>query len=247
MANRFWIPTLMAAALLLSACGDSEESADAPADDAAPVSETAEQEGATESTDEQVDATTEQPSQADQAQEASGEVDTTTTTTEDVDADQDTLTADPSDALEEEGGLPGEVSSSDVDDIIAETERRFEEAQQRLDEQFEEVENQAEALAPEELNRDELDEDISSDLESEMDLPESSLSEGNRREGELGQDDVQALIEETERRFEEAQQRLDEQYQALEGERSASQEAMEEAPAGTLDESMEEAEESDSP
>lgn len=244
MANRFWIPTLMAAALLLSACGDSEEATDTPTDDAAPVSETAEQEGTTESTGEQADEATEQPAQADEAQKANGEADTatttTTTTTEDVEADQDTLAADPSDALEEEGGLPGEVSTSDVDDVIAETERRFEEAQQRLDEQFEEAENQAEALVPEDVNMDELGENIASDWESEMDLPESSLPENSQQEGELGQDDVQALIDETERRFEEAQQRLEEQFQELEGERAASQEAMEEEPADTSDESTEE-------
>lgn len=246
MTNRFWIPTLMAAALLLSACGESQEAADTPADDTS-VNETVEQDSGTVSTDAQTEDATERSSQADQTQEASEEAGSDTTTTEEVEADQDTLAADPSDALEEEGNLPGEVSSSDVDDVIAETERRFEEAQQRLDAQFEEAENQADALLPEDVNMNELGEGISSDWESEMDLPESSLPENSQQEGELGQDDVQALIDETERRFEEAQQRLEKQFQELEGERTASQEAMEEEPAETSDESAEEVNESDSP
>ena len=48
---------------------------------------------------------------------------------------------------------------------------------------------------------------------------ESSLPEGSSVEGGLEAQDVDALIEDTERQFEEAQQRLEEQFQALESER----------------------------
>jgi hypothetical protein len=247
MANRFWIPTLMAAALLLSACGESEEASNSVSEDDATVSETAEQDSAAVSNNEEADESSEpsapveqstqpEPStQAQQEEEASEEAQTRAA--EDVPVDEDTLSADPSEALEEEGGLPGEVTSTDVEDVIAETERRFEEAQQRLDEQFKEVENRTETLAPDALDLDELEEDVSADWEAEMDLPDSSLPDSIQQEGELGEDDVQAMIEETERRFEEAQQRLDEQFQELEEKSTATQEMMEDNSANTAAES----------
>ncbi|NYS59265.1 hypothetical protein [Vreelandella salicampi] len=251
MANRFWIPTLMAAALLLSACGESEEVADSAPEDDVTVSETAEQDSAATPNNEAPEESSEQPTQVEQSSQAEQENEVSeeaeATAAEDVQADEDTLSADPSEALEEEGGLPGEVTSSDVDDVIAETERRFDEAQQRLDEQFKEVENQTEALNPEELDLDELEEDVSADWDAEMDLPDSSLPDSTQQEGELGEDDVQAMIEETERRFEEAQQRLDEQFQKLEEESPATQEAMEESSTDTTAESGKASAERESP
>lgn len=239
MTNRFWIPTLMAAALLLSACGDSEEAATSDREDDAAVTETTVQEDATALTnDEEDDALAEQPSPIEQEEVAGEEAEITAA--EDVQADQETLAADPSEALEGEGGLPGEVTSAEVDDIIAETERRFEEAQQRLDEQFEEAQSEAEEVAPEGL--EDLTNDVSADWETETDLPDSSLPASNQQEGELGRDDVQALIEETERRFEEAQQELDQQFQELEA-----QGAMEENGVNAIDESTEGASTSDVP
>ncbi|MCL7928934.1 hypothetical protein [Halomonas llamarensis] len=235
MANRFWIPTLMAAALLLNACGESEEASNSVPEDGATVSERAEQDNAAASNNKEVEESSEQPTQVEQntqtgpstqaEQEKEAREETQAMTAEDVQADEDTLSADPSETLEEDG-LPGEVTSSDVDDVIAETERRFNEAQQRLDEQFKEVENQAEALTAEELDLDKLEEDVSTDWETDMELPDSSFPDSIQQEGELGEDDVQAMIEETERRFEEAQQRLDEQFQELEEENPVTQESM---------------------
>jgi ElaB/YqjD/DUF883 family membrane-anchored ribosome-binding protein len=127
---------------------------------------------------------------------------------EDVEADEETLAADPEEVLEEGGAMPGEATRSDVDDIIAETERRFEEAQQRLEEQFKEVEQQAPVT-------DTIsDEEMDDRWEFESSLPESARSEESTRGS-----DVDALIEDTERRFEEAEQRLNEQFDSIEQER----------------------------
>ena len=103
--------------------------------------------------------------------------------------------------------MPGETTRSDVDDVIAETERRFEEAQRQLEQQFQEIEQQSPELTPMESDP------IEPSWERDSNLPESSSLEG-----ELEARDVDALIEDTERQFEEAQQRLEEQFQALENE-----------------------------
>ncbi|CEP36670.1 MULTISPECIES: hypothetical protein [unclassified Halomonas] len=230
MANRVWIPALAAVALLLSACGDSQDDPSVTPDDNAAVTdeEPTRDEGAGEeevpdaaenaadmSSPEEVEDDIEARQAAEELERAealreddtqsSGVSGNATADGEEVEAGEDTLAANPEDVLDEEGAMPGEATRSDVDEIIAETERRFEEAEQRLEEQFQEVEQQAPSLEPMES------EDVSPSWDTESSLPERTPLQDDREAT-----DVDALIEDTERRFEEAQQRLEEQYQELE-------------------------------
>ncbi|WP_163576982.1 putative sodium/potassium/calcium exchanger [Halomonas faecis] len=134
---------------------------------------------------------------------------------EEIDADAETLGESPTETLEEGGALPGEPTRSDIDAIIEETERRFEEAQRRLDEQFEEVES--EPSVPEPMNGDSME--FETELEPSGDMPEvsgSELDEQAAQAGEPTRRDIDAIIEEQERRFEEAQRELDEQFEEAE-------------------------------
>ncbi|QJQ95326.1 MULTISPECIES: hypothetical protein [Halomonadaceae] len=49
--------------------------------------------------------------------------------------------------IDDQTAMPGETSDSDIDEFLQETERRFEEAQRQIDEQFEEVESQEPGVA----------------------------------------------------------------------------------------------------
>ncbi|MFC7367539.1 MULTISPECIES: hypothetical protein [Vreelandella] len=225
--RRLWIPALASAALLLSACGDSQEEATVPAEDSAPsvsdddVIQNDEAPAAAENaadmpSPEEIEDDVEARQAAEQLDEAEAlrseeeaDTDALPVSGEDVQAGDDTLAADPEDALDEASAMPGETTRSDVDDVIAETERRFEEAQRRLDEQFQEVEQQAPVLEPMES------EEFSTDWETDSSLPDSP-----RLEDDLEAADVDALIEDTERRFEEAQQRLEQQFEEIEQGRS---------------------------
>ncbi|OJA04057.1 hypothetical protein [Halomonas sp. QHL1] len=234
MANRVWIPALAAVALLLSACGDSQEDPTVTPDDNSAVTdeETTQDEGAGQeeassaaeseadiSSPEEVEDDIESRQAAEELERAealredsdsqSNDTQSTDSVTagegEEVEAGEDTLAANPEDVLDEEGAMPGEATRSDVDEIIAETERRFEEAEQRLEEQFKEVEQQAPTLEPMESD------DAAPSWDTESSLPERTPLQDDREAS-----DVDALIEDTERRFEEAQQRLEEQFQELE-------------------------------
>ena len=225
MANRVWIPAVAVLALLLSACGDSQEDPTVTPDENAEVADdqTEREEEAPASAENEADMASpeqvedeieerqaaEELEQAEAIREEGGSGESEDTSSSDaattVEAKEDTLAADPDEVLDEESAMPGEATRSDVDDMIAETERRFEEAEQRLEEQFREVEQQTPALEPME------NEDFSSSLDENSSLSERTPLEDNREAT-----DVQALIEDTERRFEEAQQRLDEQFQELE-------------------------------
>ncbi|WP_386083196.1 hypothetical protein ACFIOZ_08210 [Vreelandella sp. F11] len=231
MANRVWIPAFAAVALLLSACGDSQEDPSVTTDDNSAVTDeaTTRDEGAgaeeaPEAAENSADIATPEEVEDDiEARQASEELeraealesdtqpddtsssDVATAGGEEVEAGEDTLAASPEDVLDEESAMPGEATRSDVDDIIAETERRFEEAEQRLEEQFQEVEQQSPTLEPMES------EDVSPSWDTESSLPERTPLQDDREAT-----DVDALIEDTERRFEEAQQRLEEQFQELE-------------------------------
>ncbi|MEE3111644.1 MAG: hypothetical protein VX299_06620 [Pseudomonadota bacterium] len=214
MSYRVWMPLLASLALLLSACGDSQEEANV-------VPEESEAEQPSETLAAAPDTSSDDvpsPSQVEddierQASEPSNvQEDLSSTVSESISeplqADEETLAADPGEALDEASAMPGETTRSDVDDVIAETERRFEEAQRQLEQQFQEIEQQSPELAPME------NDPIEPSWERE-----SSLPEGSSVEGGLEAKDVDALIEDTERQFEEAQQRLEEQFQALESER----------------------------
>ena len=223
MANRVWVPVIAAMALLLSACGDSQEDPTVVPEDNSEVTddETVRDEESPEAAEnaaemdspEQVEDDLEAQQAAEELEQAeamregsespngANSVDDAAT----VDAEEDTLAADPDEVLDEEGAMPGEATRSDVDEMIAETERRFEEAEQRLEEQFQEIEQQAPTLEPMES------EDFSASFDENSSLPERTPLEDNREAT-----DVEALIEDTERRFEEAQQNLEEQFQELE-------------------------------
>ncbi|GGC81275.1 hypothetical protein [Vreelandella lutescens] len=237
MTNRFWMPVLASMALLLSACGDSqEEAAVAPEEPSATTDQAGEPasvanespadppaESGADSTEDAAPSEVPSPSEVEddiearqaaeelEQAEAMRETDTEANAlpNESLQADAETLAADPEEALDEASAMPGETTRSDVDDVIAETERRFEEAQRQLEEQFQEIEQQSPELMPME------NDPIEPSWERESSLPDTP-----QLEGELEATDVDALIEDTERQFEEAQQRLEEQFQALENERS---------------------------
>lgn len=133
-----------------------------------------------------------------------------------VDAEAETLGESPGEVLEEDEALPGETTRDDVDAIIEETERRFDEATRRIDEQFQEVEQEASEIAPQDLTDQEAVQEPLEPMEpealEEYDSP-TSLQEGDDLPGGT---DVDAIIEEQERRFEEAQRRLEEQFEEAE-------------------------------
>ena len=90
-----------------------------------------------------------------------------------------------------------------------------------MEEQFQEVEQQAPTLEPME------NEDVPPSWDTE-----SSLPEREPLQDDSDVTDVDALIEDTERRFEEAQQRLEEQFQELENREAESGAVVE--PTGEL-------------
>lgn len=226
MANRVWLPVLAAAMLVISGCGDSEETSDVDQEEtpsadseSASTSNGADDNQPAVSSDDDTESNgadsdaiesrqAEEELERAEALEGEGAEQESAPQPEEVEADEDTLAADPEEVLEEGGAMPGEATRSDVDDIIAETERRFEEAQKRLEEQFQEVEQQAPITDT--ISEEEMDER----WEFESSLPESARSEESNRGS-----DIDALIEDTERRFEEAEQRLNEQFDAIEEER----------------------------
>ncbi|WP_311063712.1 hypothetical protein [Halomonas sp. DWK9] len=239
MTNRIWMPVVASMALLLSACGDSQEEAavapeeqpattDQASEPAATANEPMAEQPAEPENDTAEDAApSEVPSPSEvedeiEARQAAEELEQAEAMREEgtdasavmpdetLQADAETLAADPDDALDEASAMPGETTRSDVDEVIAETERRFEEAQRQLEQQFQEIEQQTPELEPMENDS----------LEPSWER-EGSVSNSTALEGELEATDVDALIEDTERQFEEAQQRLEEQFQALENEQPA--------------------------
>ncbi|MCE8024477.1 MULTISPECIES: hypothetical protein [Halomonadaceae] len=218
MAKTPWIPAAVALtlALGLAGCGDNGEEADAtpqpeePATEAEPDIEMTEDEPETPPPAAEEEVPTDDESlpaipEEDAAElEANGE----------LEADAETLGESPVDTLEEGGALPGEPTRSDIDAIIEDTERRFEEAQRQIDQQFEEVEQSPPALEPMES-----DEDYSTRLEPIGGGERDTTTEIDReaeRTGEVTQSDIDAWLEETERRFEEAQRQLEAQFEEAE-------------------------------
>ncbi|SHL99206.1 hypothetical protein [Vreelandella subglaciescola] len=227
MLNRFWIPTLAATALLLSACGDSDAPTETPADEAPaeqssqPTESGPQDEGNADAP--APDASLNGPSEnatagnAGPSEEGPG----------DIEADDETLSVDPQDVLNnEDAAMPGEVTTSDVDKVISDIDKRFEEAEKKMQEQFDEVKDQAPTTEPlpgesgtsAEMDVELPESDLSTDEPSADELMESSVSNAQKLDGELGKSEVDALIEDAERRFEETQKRLQEQFEALEQE-----------------------------
>jgi vacuolar-type H+-ATPase subunit H len=211
MLKTSWKTTSLALliALGLSGCGNGDDAPDTEEEPAeSVVTEQPADEPAAPETDETGDE--EPPAGVDEGEEVSvGEPG-------EVEAEAETLGESPGEVLEEGEALPGETTRDDVDAIIEETERRFDEATRRIDEQFEEVEQEASELAPmdsadQESGQEPL-EPMDPEEMQEYDSP-SSLEED---EALPGGTDVDAIIEEQERRFEEAQRRLEEQFEEAE-------------------------------
>jgi polyhydroxyalkanoate synthesis regulator phasin len=145
----------------------------------------------------------------------------------DIEADDETLSVDPQDVLNnEDAAMPGEVTTSDVDKVISDIDKRFEQAEQELKAQFEEAEKEAPAVESLPGENDvsargdvALPEDARSMDEPSVDeLSDSSVSNTPALDGELGKTEVDELIEDAERRFEETQKRMQKQFEELEQE-----------------------------
>ncbi|RUR28169.1 hypothetical protein [Vreelandella nanhaiensis] len=229
MISRLWMPAIATLALLLSACGDSQEEASLAPDEPSSVAEdevvqeqeapAAAENAAQMPSPEEVEDDVEARQAAEELERAEalrGDMESEVSAPEasvgeEVEADESTLAADPDDVLEEGGAMPGEATRSDVDQMIEETEQRFQEAQRRLEEQFQEVEQQG-------ATQESFDEEtFSTEWEVQSSLPDNSRLDDN-----LEATDVDALLEDTERRFEEAQQRLEEQFKEIEREHNDS-------------------------
>ncbi|MDZ7853626.1 MAG: hypothetical protein U5L98_13555 [Halomonas sp.] len=227
MAMKPWIPLVAAMTLVvgLAGCGNGDDEP-APAEveetqeePSQPVADAEEQPAAeeAESPTEAQPATADEVDVADEMDvDAESEVDLEAEG--DVDAEAETLGESPADTLEEGAALPGETTHSDVDAIIEETERRFEEASRRIDEQFESAEEGSPELEPmeaspefEPMETPAYDSDISLD-----EVPGSDLDEREAMPGESTSSDIEAILEETEKRFQEASRRIEEQFEEAE-------------------------------
>ncbi|AMC99939.1 hypothetical protein [Halomonas chromatireducens] len=197
-------------ALGLAGCGDTEDEAGAPEveETEIPAGETLEDTmpDDTEAATEEAPVTEEEATPEDAAPIEPGD---------DIEADAETLGESPAATLDEGGALPGEPTSSDIDAILEDTERRFEEAQRRIDEQYEEVERDSPALEPMEESTD-FRSTIEPMQDDDTGDSPSAIDEEAERRGETTQSDIDAMLEETERRFEEARRQLDEQFEEAE-------------------------------
>ena len=247
MAMKPWMPLVAAMALAtgLAGCGNGDEPAPAEVEEtqeaAAQPAEVAESQQETDqpaaepdeadvSDDQSSSAEASEEGQASAADQAGGDLEEPGEldigTQGEVDAEAETLGETPADTLEEGAALPGETTRSDVDAIIEETERRFQEASRRIDEQFESAEEAAPGVEPmesspalEPMETPELEPMESSDLESEIGLdtsPGSEMAEGDAMPGESTRSDIDAILEQTEKRFEEASRQIDEQFEEAE-------------------------------
>ncbi len=212
MVKRPWKPALLAAlmALGLYGCGNGDEPTPSTADPAA-------QEESAEPAEAEPEALEDELSPEEQAglvQEEAPAADVPAPETDVPDEvpeeipEAETLGESPASTLDEGAALPGETTRDEIDAMLEETERRFEEAQRRIDEQFEAAEE--EAVVPEPMEGDD-------EFDAGMDF-DSGLDEGQLDTGGPTSSDIDAIIEEQERRFEEAQRRLEEQFDAVEQE-----------------------------
>ncbi|MDT8895307.1 hypothetical protein RSO41_11645 [Halomonas sp. I1] len=225
MSMKFWTPLALALMLVLVGCGDDEG---APTDDGSATQETSDapqqQSDGTATTDdastqdERVARDAEDGGAADQAMSETSNASTAEPSQEDAGelTDAPSALGAPDDGeaggvLDESEAMPGETSSDDVEDIIQETERRFDEASQKIDEQFKEAEQETpEPVAPE----SETGADLDAALESSSELP--GPEDATTLEEASSDPEVRAILEETERRFEEASQEIDRQFEQAE-------------------------------
>lgn len=221
MPRIFWLSTIMILAVTLAGCGDNgdepaatgqDEVPEVQAEDAVDTSETepgAELPAANgEMSVEDNDAGMPQDDleSGPEAETGAGEG-----LVMDEEDEADTLSDSALDTLEEGGALPGEPTRSDIDAILEETERRFEEAQRQIEQQYQELDQTPPSLEP--MEDDAIPESSLAPMTEEDDEPSSAIEREAERSGELSQSDVDAWLEESERRFEEARRQLDEQFE----------------------------------
>ncbi|PMR73863.1 hypothetical protein [Billgrantia endophytica] len=213
MAKKPWIPVaaVLALALGLVGCGDAEEDAGVTETEevGTPAGEATDDMATEEDETLQEEAPAPLPAEDDTA-EASEEDGVGLPPDDDIDTDVETLGESPTATLEEGGALPGEPTRSDIDAILEDTERRFEEAQRQIDEQYEEAEQDPPVFEPME------DPTSLEPMEDDERGATSTINDGDALPGETTQSDIDALLEETERRFEEARRQLDEQFEEAE-------------------------------
>jgi len=132
-------------------------------------------------------------------------------TNSDADGANVDLGSSATDTLEQGQALPGESTESDVDAILEETERRFEEAQRKIDETY----KQAEATSATQGTPDsEGQQSDTGDGEASAPSVPDPVEEPVQLEG--SSEEVDAILQETERRFEEAKRKIDETFEQAE-------------------------------
>ncbi|QFU02521.1 hypothetical protein FIU83_12835 [Halomonas sp. THAF5a] len=219
-----WMPLVSALALVvgLAGCDGGESPASGQGDGAQPTaSQPAEPASAAVDSSPSEPVASERASEApDAASSTEAATDTPTEAVNEASRGQGEIAveaAGETDPAMRDEGLPGETSRSDVDAILEETERRFEEASRRIDEQFEQAERQRPEGEPLPETED------MGELEASSSLP----GEASRVSGELGKAEVDAILEETEQRFEEASREIEAQFQEAERQQPATSSELE--------------------
>ena len=221
MPRIFWLSTIMILAVTLAGCGDNGDEPAATGQDEAPEVQAGDavDPSETEPGAELPAANGEMPAEDNEADmpqddlEAGPEAETDAGEglVMDEEDEADTLSNSALDTLEEGGALPGEPTRSDIDAILEETERRFEEAQRQIEQQYQELDQSPPTLEP--MEDDALPESSLAPMTEEDGASSSAIEREAERSGELSQSDVDAWLEESERRFEEARRQLDEQFE----------------------------------
>ena len=221
MPRIFWLSTIMILAVTLAGCGDNGDEPAATGQDEAPGVQAGDavDPSETEPGAELPAANGEMPAEDNEADmpqddlEAGPEAETDAGEglVMDEEDEADTLSNSALDTLEEGGALPGEPTRSDIDAILEETERRFEEAQRQIEQQYQELDQSPPTLEP--MEDDALPESSLAPMTEEDGASSSAIEREAERSGELSQSDVDAWLEESERRFEEARRQLDEQFE----------------------------------
>ena len=219
MSRTLWFSAAVALTFALAGCGENGEESGTPNQADEPTAQTA-GEGVENATDEVATSSpvaSEEAPPADEAPATLPQEETETGSSEALingEAEDETLGESPVDTLEEGGALPGEPTRSDIEAILEDTERRFEEAQRQIDQQFEELDQSPPELEP--MERDAAPGSSIDPMTEEEVESSSAIEREAERSGELSQSDVDAWLEETERRFEEARRQLDEQFEEVE-------------------------------